>query len=159
MSTTYINADLRRLVIARADNLCEYCLIHEDDTYFGCEVDHIISEKHGGPTNAVNLAYACMSCNRNKGSDVGSIVMPLARNIFSRFFNPRIDLWSEHFVLDNSDKITIVPLNDIGEVTVRILGFNSIERLLERQTLYEIDRYPTVQALQRIENQSDLSNQ
>lgn len=121
MSSTYINADLRRLVITRADNLCEYCLLHEDDTYFGCEVDHIISEKHGGLTNSVNLAYACMSCNRNKGSDVGSIVMPLERNIFSRFFNPRIDLWSEHFAIDNSDKITIVPLNDIGEVTVRIL--------------------------------------
>lgn len=151
MSTTYINADLRRLVIARADHLCEYCLIHEDDTYFGCEVDHIISEKHGGSTNSINLAYACMSCNRNKGSDVGSIVMPLARNIFSRFFNPRIDLWSEHFLLDSSDKITIVPLNDIGEVTVRILGFNSIERLLERQTLYEIARYPTIKALQRIQ--------
>ena len=28
--------------------LCEYCLIHEDDTVFGCEVDHIISTKHGG---------------------------------------------------------------------------------------------------------------
>lgn len=151
MSTTYINADLRRLVITRADNLCEYCLLHEDDTYFGCEVDHIISEKHGGPTNSANLAYACMSCNRNKGSDVGSIVMPLERNIFSRFFNPRIDLWSEHFAIDNLNKITIVPLNDIGEVTVRILGFNSIERLLERQTLYEIGRYPTAEAMQRIE--------
>lgn len=151
MSTTYINAELRRLVIARADNLCEYCLIHENDTYFGCEVDHIISEKHGGPTNSVNLAYACMSCNRNKGSDVGSIVMPIERNTFSRFFNPRIDLWSEHFAIDNLDKITIVPLNDIAEVTVRILGFNSIERLLERQTLYEISRYPTPEALQRIE--------
>lgn len=149
MSTTYINADLRRLVIARADNLCKYCLIHEDDTYFGCEVDHIISEKHGGPTNSINLAYACMSCNRNKGSDVGSIVMPLERNIFSRFFNPRIDLWSEHFAIDNSDEVTIVSLNDIGDVTVRILGFNSVERLLERQTLYEIGRYLTPEALQR----------
>lgn len=80
-----------------------------------------------------------MSCNRNKGSDVGSIVMPLESNIFTRFFNPRIDLWSEHFAIDNSDKINIIPLSDVGEVTVRILGFNSIERLLERQTLYEID--------------------
>lgn len=151
MSTTYINADLRRLVIARASNLCEYCLLHEDDTYFGCEVDHIISEKHGGPTNSDNLAYACMSCNRNKGSDVGSIVMPLNCNIFSRFFNPRCDLWYEHFVLSNSDEVTIVPLSNIGEVTSRILGFNSVERLLERRTLYDIGRYPTAEALQRIE--------
>lgn len=40
-------------------------------------------------------------------------------------------------------------LNDIGEATIRILGFNSIERLLEQQTLYELSRYPTPEALQR----------
>ena len=66
MSKTYINVALRQLVIRRANGLCEYCLIHEDDTYFGCQVDHIISEKHGGPTEEGNLAYACSFCNRNK---------------------------------------------------------------------------------------------
>lgn len=150
MSTTYISVELRRLVITRADRLCEYCLLHEDDAYFGCEVDHIISEKHGGLTDAANLALACMSCNRNKGSDVGSIVMPLNSGVFSRFFNPRTDLWHEHFALDNVDKITIIPLSDIGEVTARILGFNSIERLLERQALHDIGRYPTAEALRCI---------
>jgi 5-methylcytosine-specific restriction endonuclease McrA len=56
MSQTYIPAETRRLVISRAGRRCEYCLIHEDDTYFGCEVDHVISEKHGGLTAAENLA-------------------------------------------------------------------------------------------------------
>ena len=41
MSTGYIGADLRRRVVLRAERLCEYCLIHEDDTFYGCEVDHI----------------------------------------------------------------------------------------------------------------------
>lgn len=58
MSTSYIPLALRRLVAARANQLCEYCLMHEDDTYFGCQVDHVISEKHGGPTNPENTAYA-----------------------------------------------------------------------------------------------------
>ena len=74
MSTDHISAALRRLVAARADNLCEYCLIHEGDTFFGCEVDHIISLKHGGPTEENNLAFACLVCNRNKGSDIASLV-------------------------------------------------------------------------------------
>jgi 5-methylcytosine-specific restriction endonuclease McrA len=56
---SYINEELRRLVALRAEYLCEYCLIHEEDTFYGCEVDHIISLKHGGPTEAENLAYAC----------------------------------------------------------------------------------------------------
>lgn len=46
--SSYVSAALRRVVAARADFLCEYCLIHEDDTVFGCEVDHTISTKHGG---------------------------------------------------------------------------------------------------------------
>jgi HNH endonuclease len=136
-------------VAVRADFLCEYCLVHEDDTVFGCEVDHIISEKHGGATDAENLAYACAFCNRAKGSDIGSIVLDTGR--FVRFFNPRTDCWAEHFALDG---VTIVPLSDIGEVTSRILAFNDSDRLFERQTLQTVGRYPTVAAVARMANRT-----
>ena len=69
----YVSEALRRLVRTRAENLCEYCLIDSADTFFGGEVDHIVSVKHGGATEAENLAYTCQPCNRNKGSDLGSI--------------------------------------------------------------------------------------
>ena len=95
--SNHISDDLRRLVAARAKYLCEYCLVHEEDTYFGCEVDHIISLKHGGPTTAENLAYACAFCNRQKGSDIGSILWQTGE--FIRFFNPRTDRWADHFQL------------------------------------------------------------
>jgi hypothetical protein len=39
-----MSEELRRLVATRAEHLCEYCLIHEEDTFLGCEVDHIISD-------------------------------------------------------------------------------------------------------------------
>src|SRR5919205_733252 len=60
---------LMRLAKARA----QYYLIAEADTFYGCEVDHIISLKHGGSSDPSNLAYACALCNRAKGSDIGSI--------------------------------------------------------------------------------------
>lgn len=63
----YISEQLRQTVIARADGLCEYCLIAIDDTYFGGEVDHIISVKDGGQSISENLALTCQPCNRNKG--------------------------------------------------------------------------------------------
>lgn len=148
MSTTYISVELRRLVIARAESLCEYCLLHEEDTFFGGEVDHIISEKHGGPTQADNLAFACLTCNRNKGSDIASLVP--GTNRLARFFNPRTDRWSDHFQLDHSDGITIIALTDIGEATARIFGFNTSERLLERQMLHIASRYPTDAAQRRM---------
>ncbi|MBI3245425.1 MAG: HNH endonuclease [Deltaproteobacteria bacterium] len=143
--SSYINAALRRLVATRAEYLCEYCLINEEDAFFGCEVDHIISEKHGGQTAADNLAYACAFCNRSKGSDIGSVVQQTGN--FVRFYSPRIDQWAEHFVLDG---ITVVALSEIGEVTARILDFNNEERLLERQTLQAIGRYPSVAAISRM---------
>ena len=116
---------LIQTVADRAKQLCEYCLIAEADTFYGCEVDHIISLKHGGSTEADNLAYACALCNRAKGSDVGSIA---TSGEFTRFFNPRTDVWSEHFRLEGA---TIRPLTPIGEVTARIFGLNESARLHE----------------------------
>jgi hypothetical protein len=43
--SSYVSAALRREVQTRADGICEYCLIHESDTYLGCQVDHMVSEK------------------------------------------------------------------------------------------------------------------
>ncbi len=143
MSSTYIPLALRRLVATRAHRLCEYCLMHEDDTYFGCQVDHIISEKHDGPTNAENTAYACTFCNRNKGSDIGSLIWHT--NQFVRFYNPRIDRWWDHFRLNG---ITILPLTEIGEVTVKILDLNHVDRLFEREELQRQGLYPPQGAIQ-----------
>jgi hypothetical protein len=143
--TSYVSADLRRLVAARADGLCEYCLIHETDTWFGCQIDHVISEKHGGQTLAENLAYACTFCNRAKGTDLGSIA-EISSNLV-RFFNPRVDRWADHFRLSGA---RIEPSTEIGEVTVRIFGFNTVERLLEREALRAVRRFPCKEAAARL---------
>lgn len=141
-----VSSELRRLVAKRADYLCEYCLIAEEDTYFGCEVDHIISVKHGGATEAENLAYACAFCNRYKGSDIASISQQTGSIV--RFYNPRIDRWADHFALDG---VYISSVSDIGEVTVRILRFNDSEQILEREALSAIGRYPNASAKLHIE--------
>ena len=137
----YINPDVRQFVAERAEYLCEYCLIHEDDTYFGCQIEHIISLKHGGTSDADNLAYACVLCNRHKGSDVGSV---LNDEEFVRFYHPRRDRWAEHFRLDG---YILQPLTSIGEATAKILLFNTDERLLERESLIDLGRYPSLAAM------------
>lgn len=133
----YVDEELREFVATRAGHICEYCLIHEEDTFFQCHVDHIVSIKHGGQTVAENLAYACAICNRKKGSDIGSMLLPKQK--FTRFFNPRKDLWSHHFKLE---RVTITPFTNIAKVTVQILDFNNSERILERKTLITMGRYP-----------------
>lgn len=84
-----ISEKLRALVAKRAQHSCEYCRIHEGDLVFSAQVDHIISVKHGGPTGAANLAYSCLICNVNKGSDIATVLLPDTNPV--RFFNPRLD--------------------------------------------------------------------
>ncbi len=130
MSLTYIPVALRRLVEERANRLCEYCLLPADVTFFPHEIDHVIAEKHGGETNADNLAFTCWRCNRHKGSDLGSF--DPQTGAFSFLFNPRTQQWDEHFKLE---ELQIVGLTSQGRTTARLLQFNSDERLAERQRL------------------------
>ena len=144
--TSYVPAALRRLVARRAGGVCEYCQIHEDDTFFGCQVEHVIAEKHGGPTTARNLAYACVFCNQHKGSDIASL-SELGQ--LTRLYNPRGDRWAEHFRIDQ-DGVTIGAVTEIGDVTARLLQFNDPDRLVEREALRAAGRYPSPEAKSRM---------
>jgi hypothetical protein len=128
---------LRSQVAERAGRRCEYCLIHEDDTGFYHQVDHILSRKHGGLSDRENLAYACVLCNRKKGSDVASVHSVTGEIV--RLFHPRSDRWAHHFRLDDN-RITAV--SGVGAVTIELLRFNAPERLAERGLLQILGRYP-----------------
>jgi hypothetical protein len=134
---TYIPQRLRFLVIVRARESCEYCLVHADYATFVHEIDHVIAEQHGGETAASNLAYACAQCNRFKGSNIAS-VDPHTGEIVS-LFNPRTHAWLEHFRLDGP---RIIPLTAYGRATERLLQLNQIDRLLLRKELLGIGRFP-----------------
>jgi HNH endonuclease len=143
--STNVSPRLREEVADRAYHVCEYCLIHEDDTFWGCEADHIISKKHGGPTLSNNLAWACAVCNSHKGTDLGTLVGDPARLI--RFYNPRADRWSGNF---NLNGYSIDPLTQEGEGNVKILPLNDGHRLEERKALKEVGRLPRMEALARM---------
>ena len=138
----HVPAALRRQVWERASGLCEYCLLHERDDWVSFQIEHIVSKKHGGHTHLSNLALACLDCNVAKGSDLGSVTRPTGRLI--PFFNPRQEKWTNHFRLSEH---RVVPLTETGEVTCRILGFNSRNRLLKRQLIALSGNYPSIEAL------------
>ncbi|MBD2628111.1 HNH endonuclease [Trichormus variabilis] len=130
MSISYIPAALRRLVEERAEHQCEYCLLPAKVAFFAHEIDHIIAEKHGGKTNADNLALTCWRCNRYKGSDLGSFD-PETGN-FSFLFNPRNQEWKSHFMFS---EVLLVGLTPEGRTTVKLLQMNNEDRLTERKKL------------------------
>jgi hypothetical protein len=128
-----ISEKLRQQVAKNADYRCEYCLTPEFFLATTFHIDHIRSIKHGGKTISENLAYACPHYNQNKGSDIASYT---DEDELVRLFNPRKDSWNEHFEIIKSGVIT--PISSIGEVTVNILSFNQIERIIFRKSLIEI---------------------
>jgi hypothetical protein len=136
MSTPYVSAPLRRLVVERARNRCEYCGIPEAATFAAHELDHIVAQKHGGQTETGNLALSCALCNKHKGSDLTSVdsetgdIIPL--------YHPRKDIWSDHFKLD---EMRIVALTAKGRVTIQLLQLNRPERMEERARLMEAGLY------------------
>lgn len=69
---TYGPAALRREVVGRAGNRCEYSLLPAELAFYPHEVDHVIDEKHGGANDINNFAFACWRCNRHKGNDLTS---------------------------------------------------------------------------------------
>ena len=132
-----ISDSLRTQVANLAIFCCEYCLMHERDMIMGAHIDHIISIKHGGRTIISNLAFSCVSCNVNKGSDIATVLLP--KTDLVPFFNPRVNNWSAHFRYEEG---SIIPLNDIGSATEKILQFNTIERVQRRMLLHTSGRYP-----------------
>jgi 5-methylcytosine-specific restriction endonuclease McrA len=130
MSTTHIPLTLRRQVYDRAGGRCEYCLIPETATFAPHEIDHIISQKHGGQTEPENLALSCTLCNEHKGSDLSS-VDPDSGNIVP-LFHPRRDRWNDHFKMSGAQFIALTPT---GRVTIRLLQLNHPDRVEEREFL------------------------
>jgi HNH endonuclease len=137
VSLTYVSTGLRRQVSTRARGQCEYCLLSEADAFFTHEVDHIVSEKHGGATTIDNLAFACFDYNRFKGSDIASIDPDTGKLV--ALFNPRTQIWGEHFSLSGG---LVKALTSTGAATIRLLKLNLPERVETRNALAERSRYP-----------------
>jgi hypothetical protein len=133
------SAELRRQVIQRASDRCEYCLIHQDDAIARHQIDHVIADKHGGPTTLHNLALACVLCNIRKGSDLSSIDPETGE--VATLFNPRTQEWSDCFRVED---VQIIGLKPEGRATVQLLQLNSFERIAERRELKRAGRFPTL---------------
>ena len=128
-----MNEQIRRDVRLRANNRCEYCERHQDDSPLArLQIEHIIPKKHGGSSVFENLALACVDCNLRKSSDLAGF--DPATGSLTRLFDPRTQRWPDHFRWDGA---FVVGLTDVGRTTVRVLDLNSEERIISRITLQE----------------------
>lgn len=133
---SYISGFLRKLVIQRAENRCEYCRLSQKGQEATFHIDHIYPFVLGGETIAENLALACVSCSLRKNAREKVIDPQTKKEV--PLFHPRKDVWKEHFAWKG---VKIEGLTATGRATVKALNLNRSlilaireeEKLLGRQ--------------------------
>ncbi len=132
-----MDASLRELIVLRSAGCCEYCRISQ--RYFTelFQIEHIVARQHRGPTVESNLALACARCNRHKGPNLAGLD-PLT-NELARLFNPRTDIWTDHFQEDATGEI--LGTSTIGRTTVYVLDMNAPRRIELRSAITKLG-YP-----------------
>jgi hypothetical protein len=114
-----IPAHLRRLVVQRAQNCCEYCGLAQSGQEAAFHIDHVTPLNANGKTALNNLALACVSCSLRKGAKL-SARDPQSGGETS-LFNPRRDSWRLHFRWNGTRIIGISPT---GRARVAALKLN-----------------------------------
>ena len=94
------------------------------------QIDHVISQKHGGRARAENLALSCIVCNQQKGSDIAALD-PVTGDLVP-LFNPREHEWIDQFEFSGDQ---IRGLTPSARATVELLRLNAVTRIEERRTL------------------------
>lgn len=112
---------VREKIEARAKWLCEYCLSPLDFSPDSFSIEQIFPIFKGGKNDLENLALACQGCNGYKS--VKTEAFDTISQAIARFYNPRTDVWSEHFVW-NEDFTEIIGLTAKGRVTIKTLKLN-----------------------------------
>lgn len=95
MPSDKITPAIRRSVSIRAKNYCEYCRSPGDFALKSFTVDHVIPRAAGGETRLDNLAWACVGCNSYKHAKTHDVDPETNEEV--ALFNPRQQVWTEHF--------------------------------------------------------------
>jgi hypothetical protein len=114
-----ISIRLRRRVILRAGDRCEYCGLSQEGQEATFHIDHIVPVAAGGPTVLENLALACVSCSLRKAARRSGPDPEIGRSI--PLFHPRRQRWDDHFRWQGVEMVGRTPT---GRATIAALRLN-----------------------------------
>lgn len=110
---------LRRSVVQRAENRCEYCRLSQEGQEATFHVDHVVPVVDGGSTTLANLALACVSCSLRKGAR--QVVKDFETGKSVSIFSPRQNQWNDHFEWVG---VVLSGLTETGRATITALDLN-----------------------------------
>jgi len=128
-----MDAATKRLVRQRANNRCEYCGLHQNQSPLATlQIEHVTPRKHGGGDELGNLALACIDCNLAKPSNIAG--RDPETNALTPLFHPRVDQWKDHFSFDG---IYVLGRTSVGRTTIYVLNMNSTDQLELRAAIQD----------------------
>jgi len=114
-----VTGHLRRVVVERARQRCEYCGLAQAGQEAAFHIDHVVPVTDGGMTDLGNLALACVSCSLRKGARRTGVDPESGRE--EPLFHPRLAAWQVHFRWAGA---TAFGLTATGRATVSALRLN-----------------------------------
>ncbi|HTU22315.1 MAG TPA: HNH endonuclease signature motif containing protein [Gemmataceae bacterium] len=140
---TVFSDDMRAAVIARAGGCCEYCHLSTRGQVATFPIDRVVPRSSGGLTILENLALACPHCNSHKWAHVSATDSVSGTSV--PLFNPRTQVWSEHFQWSRQDRGVLDGKTPCGRATIALLQINDPDMLTIRQLLARVGLFPEIE--------------
>ena len=134
-----ISEKLREKIRLAAKDRCGYCQSPQHLIPIAFEMEHILPTAEGGTNDEENLWLACRVCNSFKHAKTHAIDLQTKRK--TRLFNPRNQVWSEHFEF-SEDKTEIIGKTVCGRATVIALKLNNARSVKMRKLWVSVGWFP-----------------
>jgi 5-methylcytosine-specific restriction endonuclease McrA len=139
MTNSRISRLIREQVIQRAKGCCEYCFAQQKFSMDTFSIEHVFPKSRGGSDDFNNLALSCQGCNACK-SNRTEVIDPETKQTVP-FYNPRTDIWADHFVW-SEDYINLIGLTPTGRGTIAALQLNRPGNQNLRHVLHLFGEHP-----------------
>ena len=131
--------ELKNKIRRAAHNRCGYCLTPQKIVSMPLEIEHLRPTAEGGTDEEENLWLACRNCNSFKHAKTHAV--DPQTNIETAIFNPRKQIWDEHFEFSEG-KTKIIGITACGRATVIALRLNFEQAVSARKIWTSVGWYP-----------------
>ena len=139
MPAKRVTAALKRVVMVRARDYCEYCRSPAEFATQSFTVEHIIPRDADGETVLDNLAWACFGCNAHKHTAMHAVDPETGERV--ALFHPRQEAWSDHFEW-SADFTRMLGRTPHGRATIDALHLNRAGLVNLRRVLVSCGAHP-----------------
>ncbi len=138
---SYLPDELKNKIRCAAQNRCGYCLTPQEIVSMPLEIEHLRPTAEGGTDEEENLWLACRNCNGFKHAKTNHL--DPQTNIETAIFNPRKQIWDEHFEF-SEDETEIIGKTACGRATVIALRLNFEQAVSARKIWVSVGWYPPI---------------